>query len=231
MKAIKDAKLQASDKYVKDDAIRDIVSKYDAESPRQAYERMNARLSLLDKYNAEKKELEKQIKETLKKDPVLGSLEGRMEKFKANVKEGKEFAAAETKMQSRWAKKLGFGKEKSKTVEGMTEEQAKKALEGSQVEKDFKAAQEKLDKYAKDHKIEAKELTGDELAKALNDKGIAATKEEHVKSIKEQAAKEVEPLLKNLKKVHIGYTAAAAAGILGIAGLIAGLSGNKNDVA
>ena len=238
METLKKAGVHNSDKQIteallkhKDVSVADIeaiLSKYDAGTTAQTYSSLDAKLKLLDSYNAEKKALEKQIESAKKAaDPVLTSLESRMAKFKENVKEGKEFAAAESRMKARWAKKLGFTEGKTETVSGLTEEAAKKKLEGSEVAKRLKEKQEALEKYAKEHKIEAKELSGEELAKALKEKCGAASKEEYSKTVREQAAKEVEPLLKQLKKVHVGWTAAAAAGILGVAGLVAGMSGKS----
>ena len=112
----------------------------------------------------------------------------------------------------------------------MTEAEAKRALEGSQIALNLEAARTAVEEECKKLGITAKELTDDELTKILKDKGIAATKEDFVKATKEDAKKAVEPMLEKLKLPSKTWTGIAAGAVLALAGFGIGYLAKKDQI-
>ena len=127
-------------------------------------------------------------------------------------------------------KNIAFETVENKGTQLSKEEISKKAVE--MVEGDSKylnklkpyqdaveTAKKEADEAAKKLGVTAKELTGDELAKVLKDKGIAATKAEYTAEIKKAAKEALEKDLGKLKTPNRVMNAVIAGAALALVGL------------
>lgn len=106
-------------------------------------------------------------------------------------------------------------------------DKALKNLEGKDVTKTLEAAKKAAEEEAKKLGLTAKELTDDELAKVLKDKGLAATKEEACTKAKTAAKEALEKDLSKIKGPN-RWVNAAIAGLV-LAGVGYGIASSKKN--
>ena len=225
---IKQAKLQnfvpASGVDVTDTAIKNIMSEYGASSPKEAYEMLSARVGIARKYNAEKQSLQNVIDGIVNKDGVISNLKGRLKTLR---NQDADLKKAESKIRGKFKNFIGKVTKQSSPAAEISEADAKKALEGSDIEKRLKAAQEAAKKEAEKLGLTAKELTDDELQKILKEKGLG-TKAEYTQKLKQGAKETIEKNFSKYLKGNRLYTALAGAAILGLAGWGIGAATKKD---
>ena len=228
IKTIKQAKLQnfvpASGVDVTDTAIKNIMSEYGASSPKEAYEMLSARVGIARKYNAEKQSLQNVIDGIVNKDGVISNLKGRLKTLR---NQDADLKKAESKIRGKFKNFIGKVTRQSSPAAEISEADAKKALEGSDIEKRLKAAQEAAKKEAEKLGLTAKELTDDELQKILKDKGLG-TKAEYTQKLKQGAKEVIEKDLSKFTKGNRLYTALAGAAVLALAGWGIGAATKKD---
>ena len=219
MKAIEQAKLQnfvpKSGVDVTDTAIKDIMNKYGANSPKEAYDMLSARTGIVRKYDKEAKTLQNKIDGIINKDGFLSKLEGRLTTLKnKDIK----LRNSEQKIRGKFKDYIGkVTKESSTAATSISEADAKKALEGSDVDKALKSAKEAAEKEIEKLGLKAKELSKDELDKIVTEK--LGTKTEYTEKVRKTAQEAIEKNLEKYTKGSRGWTALAGAAVLALAGL------------
>ena len=200
-------------------------------------------------YDRELKRLQTGRKLANEYKQIMDGLDNRLESFFDRISHTKKMKTKiensihnEAKVQSALAKLKNFSDKNDaikniafETVENKgtqlsKEEISKKAVE--MVEGDSKylnklkpyqdaveTAKKEADEAAKKLGVTAKELTGDELAKVLKDKGIAATKAEYTAEIKKAAKEALEKDLGKLKTPNRVMNAVIAGAALALVGL------------
>lgn len=196
-----------------------ILTRYGVETPKDAHALLNARISLVGQYDAGKKELEESLAKVLSKDKALAELEGQLGRLEASCPEAIELRRLEKKIRGQFREFMPKESVRSAAA-GMTEEEAIRALEGSDVAKKLEAAKKALEEAAAK---EGKALTPEQIAKALEEKGLTS-KEAYVSKVKEAAKGEIEGVLGKLKHANKTWTGIAAAATLGLIGLGIGAS-------
>ena len=220
MKAIEQAKLQnfvpKSGVGVTDANVQNIMNKYGANSPKEAYEMLSARTGIVRKYNTELQTLQNKIDGIVNKDGVLSRLEGRLTTLK---NKDVNLRNSEQKIRGKFKDYIGkVTKETSTTTTSITEAEAKKLLEGSDVDKTLKSAKEAAEKEIEKLGLKAKELSSEELEKILKEKGLG-TKAEYTEKVRKSAQEAIEKNLEKYTKGNRGWTALAGAAVLALAGL------------
>lgn len=198
-----------------DKAVQNIINKYGVTNPKEAYETITARKSIGAKYQTEMNSLTKVLDEIRTKDKVLDELNGKFSDLRHSAK---DLNIAESRIKGKFKEFLGKTESSVETVAGMSKEEAIKALEGKDVATKLEAAKKAAEARANELGLTAKELTDDELAKILKDKGIG-TKEEFVAKTKNAAKEAIEKDLGKIKtpnRLVNGLIAGAALALVGL---------------
>ena len=196
---------------------------------------------IAEKYVLEGTKITNELESIVRKDTRVDSAYKKMQQV---IKEDKgvqnAIDAVERKLNGKYAndadkalyeKVKGLMKsEAAMTPEEITakaKEAANKAIEGKDVAKALEAAKKEAATAAKDLGIKA-ELTGEELTKALKEKGLG-TLEEYKSKLKEEAKKAIGEDLSKFKTPNKWANAAIGAAVLAAAGLgIAAATSKKN---
>lgn len=101
--------------------VQNILTKYNATSPKELYEELVAKQSIGNKYTAEKATVEKSIHEILARDTQLASLEGQMSTLRNGAKNVRNL---EQQIKGRYGSFLNKSGATTETVAGLTREQA-----------------------------------------------------------------------------------------------------------
>lgn len=199
---------------------RAIVDKYaiagEKLTPQEAYNRAEARKTIAKKYEAGKKVITDKLDNILTQDSRLAELKQEM----SNI-EGKDKGVRKAKGNLRKKFPEFFTTPASPSdseIASKAEEAAKKAIEGSDVDKTLKSAKEAAEKEIEKLGLKAKELSSEELEKILKDKGLG-TKAEYTEKVRKSAQEAIEKNLEKYTKGNRGWTALAGAAVLALAGL------------
>ena len=198
-----------------DKLVQDVLDKYGVQNPKEAYEMIIARKSIGAKYQTELNSLNKILDEIRTKDKVLNELNGKFGKLRRNAK---DLNIAESRIRGKFKEFLGKAESSMETVAGMSKEDAIKHLEGKDVATKLEHFKQAAEARAKELGLTAKELTDDELAKILKDKGIG-TKEEFLAKTKNAAKEAIEKDLGKIKtpnKLVNGLIAGTALALVGL---------------
>lgn len=233
MKQIEDAGLKdfANKKGVTiaDTTVEALMTKYSADSPKELYNMLATRFGIARRYKGEKDALSNVINGIIEKDETLSNLtkqKTRIESnFKVNVsysKKQQSISGIESRIRNQFGEYLKVPKTAAQTVAGMTEEEARKALEDSDVAKILKQAQSDAEEAAKKLGLETKELSREDAIKKFG-----KSKEEYTKKVVEDAKEDFKKIAENLKIKNHWVTAAIGAGALALIGLGIGASQKK----
>ncbi len=191
----------------------------------EAIKQAQARNSVFKSYNKQYEALVKQFDECLKNNPII-------QEFDAKIVDAMNKDKALTKARQQLAEQFPgiFTAKPTMAAEEITakaKEAANKAIEGKDVAKALETAKKEAATAAKDLGVKA-ELTGEELTKALKEKGLG-TLEEYKSKLKEEAKKAIGEDLSKFKTPNKWANAAIGAAVLAAAGLgIAAATSKKN---
>lgn len=201
---------------------KNLVDKYCAGSPKKAYNAVKARKNIATRYTTELKALDNKIANIVDNDSRLADLKKNIEKVETDDKGVRK---AYGKLRKKFPE---FFTEPSKLSDSEIATKAEEALKGKNVATKLESAKQVAEARAKELGLTAKELTDDELAKILKDKGIG-TKEEFLAKTKNAAKEAIEKDLGKIRTPNKFVNGLIAGTALALVGLGIGSSMKKDQ--
>ena len=210
---------------IKKKNLQRLMSKYGCTTETELKNVLGNRYRIARNYEAGCNTLKEQMNQAIKKNTFLNDILKERTKLIESNKSLKEARnAIVNAFPDLFAKPSSLSADEIKTK---AEEAAKKSIEGKKVVTDLEAAKKAAEEEAKKLGLTARELTDDELAKILKDKGLAATKDEACTKAKTAAKEALEKDLSKIKGPNRLVNAAIAGLVL--AGVGYGIASSKKN--